>query len=454
MLNGAIRRWIATGSLAGCFGLIYALAQDHAPTAEAASGPAAALAPVASPNIGPRPQDEPPLPIGAYNAVVQTLTMSEPEGLANYLGQLNEQKPYAVESTGLIKEILAAEIARRGPVANELRRRWATRSVLEGDGAAEQLTRAAEVVQPVLDSLTAEQVGEILHESFASLTGLTEPPPEVLNAEIRSRNAEAANIQSLQAATLLRVPTPEMPSFNWTNPGFVFPDRGIVSSPNNQLGCGCCWAFATVGAYEAAYALKHRTMIGASEQYLLNNTIQVNPAPAGQSWSCGGGWWAFDMFWDEKVNHAGVPRRIAYVPQAPHYLARQEPPRGSNDRPFKIAKWAYVSSIADIPSDADLKQALCEHGPLVVSIFAFEAWLGNRGSVLGDFTNNLDLSKKVNHAVVLIGWNDNAGGGAWIIKNSWGTNCGIVANGATTGFMYVKYGHNNIGYSAAYVDPL
>ena len=51
----------------------------------------------------------------------------------------------------------------------------------------------------------------------------------------------------------------------------------------------------------------------------------------------------------------------------------------------------------------------------------------------------------VNHAVVLVGWDDSKG--AWIIKNSWGTGYGIQESG----FLYIAYQHQNLGYSAAYV---
>ena len=48
-----------------------------------------------------------------------------------------------------------------------------------------------------------------------------------------------------------------------------------------------------------------------------------------------------------------------------------------------------------------------------------------------------------NHAIVIVGWDDAKG--AWLMKNSWGTNWG------ENGYMWIKYGSNNIGRRAAWV---
>jgi cathepsin L len=50
----------------------------------------------------------------------------------------------------------------------------------------------------------------------------------------------------------------------------------------------------------------------------------------------------------------------------------------------------------------------------------------------------------INHAVLLIGWDDEKQ--AWLIKNSWGEQWG------EKGFAWIKYGSNNIGVFAAWVD--
>ena len=102
--------------------------------------------------------------------------------------------------------------------------------------------------------------------------------------------------------------------------------------------------------------------------------------------------------------------------------------------------WDYVNSPPDkLPTVEQLKSALAEHGPIVTPIF-FDHCLANyRGGVF----NEKDAGM-VNHVVLLIGWDDKKQ--AWLVKNSWGEEWG------EKGFGWIKYGSNNIGVFAAFVD--
>ncbi|MBN1183130.1 MAG: hypothetical protein JXB49_12630 [Bacteroidales bacterium] len=44
------------------------------------------------------------------------------------------------------------------------------------------------------------------------------------------------------------------------------------------------------------------------------------------------------------------------------------------------------------------------------------------------------FGQNLNHAVCIVGWDDSAGGGSWIVKNSWGS-------GRNCQYFYMKYGH-------------
>ncbi len=47
-------------------------------------------------------------------------------------------------------------------------------------------------------------------------------------------------------------------------------DQGAVSTVKNQLTCGSCYTFASVGAIEGAYMLKTGTLLEFSTQQLLD----------------------------------------------------------------------------------------------------------------------------------------------------------------------------------------
>jgi C1A family cysteine protease len=280
------------------------------------------------------------------------------------------------------------------------------------------------------------------------LTGTT-PPPD-LKQQVVKRNALAA-VQlkayppRVQASVGQNLPTPSLTSFDWRERGRIVQDSGIVTAVQDQatpVSCGCCWAFATVAAVEASYAKNGLRLIGVSEQYFLNCAGDSLGATTNTSWSCNGGWWAFDML---TLNNG-----IVAAPGAPNrsdlpYSGVQTTCANNLARPWQLTSWGYVTGggANEIPPDSDLKQALCTYGPLAVAVKADQlTWMGNAGDVIQDFTN--DSNASVNHAILLVGWDNSKQ--AWIFKNSWG-QWGIQ----DSGFGYVGYNCNNIGWGAAWV---
>src|SRR5271157_418675 len=300
----------------------------------------------------------------------------------------------------------------------------------------------------VVKALTAAQVEKILKDQLSKLTGTT-PPPD-LPRQVVKRNALAAvqlkaTPPRLQLGAGQNLPTPSLPKFDWREKGRIVQDSGIVTVAQDQstpVSCGCCWAFATIGALEASYAKNNLLLIGASEQYLLNCAGDSLRSTINTSWSCDGGWWAFDLL---TVNNG-----VVATPGAPNrsdlqFTGVQAACQDGLTRPWKVLSWGYVSSggANAIPSDDDLRQALCQYGPLAVAVKADQlTWMGNAGDVIQDFTN--DPNASVNHAILLVGWDNSKN--AWIFKNSWGP-WGIQ----DSGFGYVGYGCNNIGWGAAWV---
>ena len=208
---------------------------------------------------------------------------------------------------------------------------------------------------------------------------------------------------------------------------FSWAYRGKVTAVKDQLNCGSCWAFAAMAAYEGSYAIRNNVHIDTSEKYVVDCATWPSGNDAG---SCAGGWYdpVFTyMLTDGIATEAAVP----YVPVdgvCPGGVAT----------PYRAVAWGFVTAKFNIPSVSQIKQALCEYGPLAVAVRATPAFQAYTSGVF-----NEDNEGNVNHGVTIVGWDDQKG--AWHVKNSWGTNWGIK------GYMWIDYGSNSIGHSAAWV---
>jgi hypothetical protein len=98
-----------------------------------------------------------------------------------------------------------------------------------------------------------------------------------------------------------------------------------------------------------------------------------------------------------------------------------------------------------MPTVTALKKAIYDHGPLSVAVCVGTNFQYYRSGV---FNANETCSGGVNHAVTLVGWNDDQGTdkGYWILKNSWGTGWG------DSGYMNIRYGVSKVGYAANFID--
>jgi C1A family cysteine protease len=225
------------------------------------------------------------------------------------------------------------------------------------------------------------------------------------------------------------------PRFDWREQV-----EGGLPPVRDQGSCGSCWAFATVGALECNIKIRDKVSVDLSEQWLVSCNQETVP----REWGCLGGWWAHEYFIkNSKTDPCGDSGAVLEI-NFP-YEAEDVDCDCPYQHDYFIQRCAYVGSEDDVPSVDALKQAIYDYGPVTVAVCA-SIYFKIYESGVFDYESPC-YSGKVNHGVLLVGWDDTMGDkGVWILRNSWGEDWG------EDGYMYIEYDCNNVGYGARYID--
>jgi C1A family cysteine protease len=255
-----------------------------------------------------------------------------------------------------------------------------------------------------------------MDKDLSQLTGLKVPQGW--------NKSDAPSVKMLDAGFLL-LPA----AFDWLSNG--------VTPIKDQGGCGSCWAFSTVGALESKILIQTGVTVDLSEQYLVSCNLS--------GWSCGGGWFAHDYHMDLSGQDNNGPGAV--LAAAKPYTGTDAACGGTYAHAYSITGWNYIDSDTPVPSTDAIKQAIYTYGPVSIAVCAGPYFQAYSGGVFNTDESSYCGSNVINHAVVLVGWNDNGGtDGYWILRNSWGTSWGL------SGYMYIGYGMSQVGYDANYVE--
>ena len=253
--------------------------------------------------------------------------------------------------------------------------------------------------------------------------------------------------------------------FDWRSAHILPPVR-------DQLLCGSCWAFASVGALEAGLAVeKARRDIGKStkvfaapyQAWTIDFSEQEVLSCSGAG-DCKGG--SMDDALDWMKTHA------LYTESSDPYAARADKCHAGTSTSVKVAMNGFIDASVVVPSRATLKQYIAHYGPIAVTMYAYDDLQDYAGNVYRGFPNGPMGARQpdghlVNHAVILVGWDD--GEGAWIVRNSWGADWGSPVGysdsyrhyksywdahyTAERGYALIAYDTANIGAFARMVLP-
>jgi hypothetical protein len=218
---------------------------------------------------------------------------------------------------------------------------------------------------------------------------------------------------------------------------FDWRERNGVTPVKNQRNCGSCWAFGTVGVMESQILIRLGLSEDIAEQYL----VSCNQS----GWSCGGGWWAHE--YHRSLIPPGEPAAGAVLETGFPYVAANAPCSPPHSHPYRLFSWSYVGG-GGVPSVEAIKQAIFSHGPVAAAVAVGPKFQAYRSGV---FDADESATVGINHAIVLVGWDDQFSWngntyGVWILRNSWGSGWGVG------GYMYIQYGTSQVGYAANYAD--
>jgi PKD repeat protein len=222
----------------------------------------------------------------------------------------------------------------------------------------------------------------------------------------------------------------------------------------NQMQCGDCWAFATVGTLECNISITDGVTRDISEEFVTNcyspssnfdgcDGESTTVGAAHQVWlasytganSSGGGavYETEDPWTTAEGNGASAYPNACGGPYAPHETITSFRDIGGEDA-------------NQVPSVDSMQYFIYNDGPIWIGMDAASTNFNNySGKILVESGTSPD------HCVVLVGWKDTTvsdnSGGYWILRNSWGTDWGVNK----TGYMYISYGSDVVGNMADFL---
>ena len=247
------------------------------------------------------------------------------------------------------------------------------------------------------------------------------PPPSRRSLVRRASGRDVSSSRLLKAAAL--------PS-SWDSR-----EHGWVTPVKDQSPWGTCWTFASYATLETQLLKSGRGGWDFSEK----NLASLN---------------GFDIYFDDGGNYDMAAAYLlrwggAVMETNDEYRTSEESWSAHPSVPLNPA--IHVQNVVWVPGrqgaadNDDLKAAIMEYGAVAVSYCHEDYCCTSAGAYYNNIYTNSATECYDNHAVTVVGWDDAyprtkfrsnrrpPGDGAWLVKNSWGTEYG------DGGYLHVSY---------------
>ena len=210
---------------------------------------------------------------------------------------------------------------------------------------------------------------------------------------------------------------------------YSYYDVGRLGKIKDQGIYGTCWAFASLTAVE--------TSLMPEEKYDFSEDNMV--------WNSG--------YFGAQYDGGDYTRAISYLASWRGPVLEEDDVYGDgiNNSDAGVVKHVQEAQIIESKNLEAIKKAVFLYGGVESSLYTSMSYAGERSMYYNDKNYSYCYigTKKPNHDVVIIGWDDNyskdnfsvslEGNGAFICVNSWGDSFG------DDGLFYVSYYDSNIG---------
>ena len=218
-----------------------------------------------------------------------------------------------------------------------------------------------------------------------------------------------------------------------SSPKFDLRDYHLAGVVKDQGAMGSCWAFGATGALESAFLKATGILLDLSENNIKNSALHYGVYGTTSVYETGYVSSAMGLF----LSWLGT---ISVNDDSYDELGKISLSQFTGDS-FHIQDSILIPARTGALDNAKLKDALINYGGLTVHIYG--AVSNNNYYNKNTHAQYYNGKEDGNHFVTLVGWDDNyskdnflikpKGNGAWICKNSWGTDWG------EDGYFYVSY---------------